>query len=62
VYQHYLFQSYATITGDQPIWAHKSKRYEFDQDFGDIGPAIPELEEDLFRGEFQMQKGIKFEK
>lgn len=52
----------AKTTGDEPMWAHKSRRYEFDQDLGDVGPEIPELEQELFLGKFRMSAGIKFNK
>lgn len=49
-------------SADQPMWGHKSRRYEWDDEFGDVGPEVPELEKDLFHGEFQMRRGIRFDR
>ena len=43
-----------------PSWAHNAVKYEWQEDFGDVGPKIPELEEQLFRSEFLNRKGLKF--
>ncbi|KAF2724658.1 DEAD/DEAH box RNA helicase [Polychaeton citri CBS 116435] len=34
-----------------------AKKYEWNDEYGDVGPEIPELERILFGGEFQMKKG-----
>jgi hypothetical protein len=34
-----------------------AKVYEWSGDYGDVGPQVPELENILFGGEFQMRKG-----
>lgn len=34
--------------GSAPKWASDAKVYEFNDDFGEIGPKVPELELDLF--------------
>ena len=49
--------------GDQgaPSWAHNAVKYEWKEDYGDVGPKIPELEEQLFRSEFLNRKGLKFD-
>ncbi|RMZ75558.1 hypothetical protein DV737_g5239, partial [Chaetothyriales sp. CBS 132003] len=44
-----------------PTWAHSAKRYEWNDSHGDIGPEVPELEEQLFRSELRTRQGIKFE-
>ena len=44
-----------------PSWAHNAVKYEWQEDFGDVGPKIPELEEQLFRSEFLNRKGLKFD-
>ena len=51
------------VTGDEdlPSWAHNAKRYEYTGEEGDIGPKVPELEEQLFRSDFQNRKGVKFD-
>lgn len=35
-------------TDDAPGWAHNAVRYEWNDDYGDVGPAIPALEAQLF--------------
>lgn len=42
-------------------WASNAEIYNWDDDYGDVGPAMPELEKMLFGGEHRMQAGIKFE-
>ncbi|RMZ91394.1 hypothetical protein DV736_g1364, partial [Chaetothyriales sp. CBS 134916] len=51
------------MTGGEngPTWAHSAKRYEWNDVHGDIGPKVPELEEQLFRSELITRQGIKFE-
>jgi ATP-dependent RNA helicase DDX3X len=46
---------------DLPGWGHKSVRYEWLEEYGDVGPANTDLEEILFRGEHQQRSGIKFD-
>ena len=42
-------------------WAHNAVKYEWKEDYGEVGPKIPELEEQLFRSEFLNRKGLKFD-
>ena len=42
-------------------WASNAARYEWKDEYGEVGPEIPELEEQLFRSEFLNRKGIKFD-
>lgn len=37
-------------------------RYEWKDEYGDVGPAIPELEEQLFRSDFINRPGEMFER
>lgn len=46
----------------QAAWAHNAKKYEWKEEYGDVGPAIPELEQQLFRSEFINRQGVKFDK
>lgn len=52
-----------TSTGDAdgPTWAHNFKRYEWKDEYGDVGPEIPELEQDLFYNETTSRRGNRFE-
>lgn len=36
--------------GTEPVpgWAHNAARYEWADEYGDVGPAVPELEAQLF--------------
>ena len=59
-----------TIWGDKktiddyegiPQWAANAMRYEWSDDFGDVGPADPELEKMLFRADEKMEAGEKLQ-
>jgi len=43
-------------------WASNAAKYEWDEEYGDVGPAFPELELQLFGGEHRMRTGIEFSK
>jgi ATP-dependent RNA helicase DDX3X len=43
-------------------WASNAAIYDWDDDFGDVGPRHPELEKQLFGSENHVRIGIKFEK
>lgn len=43
-------------------WASNAAKYEWDEEYGDVGPAFPELEAQLFGGELRMRTGIEFSK
>ena len=45
-----------------PAWGHNAQRYEWSEEYGDVGPKIEELEQLLFRSDFQQRTGMKFEK
>ena len=45
-----------------PTWAARAARYEWSDDYGDVGPEDPELERMLFGGENKMQAGSEFAK
>jgi ATP-dependent RNA helicase DDX3X len=42
-------------------WAGVAARYEWKDDYGDVGPSIPELEDQLFRSEMIPRAGIKLD-
>jgi ATP-dependent RNA helicase DDX3X len=42
-------------------WASNSTRYEWSDEYGDVGPAIPELELELFSSD-RVQTGVQFDK
>lgn len=46
---------------DQPGWAHNAAKYEWQDDFGDVGPRVPELELQLFQDQNLTRRGGKFD-
>ncbi|KAF7587753.1 hypothetical protein BBP40_006798 [Aspergillus hancockii] len=44
---------------DLPEWAANAAKYEWHDEYGDVGPANPELEAMLFRSEFINRTGLK---
>jgi hypothetical protein len=46
---------------DHRDWAGIAVRYEWKDEYGDVGPAVPELEEQLFRGELIARAGAKLD-
>lgn len=47
---------------DLPAWAHGAARYEWSEEYGDIGPEFPELEKLLFRDDTKTSKGDQYDK
>lgn len=45
-----------------PGWAHNARKYEWKDEYGDVGPPIPELELQLFQNQNLARRGGKFEK
>ena len=43
-------------------WSHNAERYEWKEEYGDVGPPSAELEAQLFRSEFINRQGLKFDK
>ena len=43
-------------------WAHDAAKYEWKEEYGDIGPTDPTLEKELFQGEHITRTGAKIEK
>lgn len=46
---------------DHRDWAGVAVRYEWKDEYGDVGPAVPELEDQLFRGELIARAGAKLD-
>ena len=42
-------------------WAHSAVKYEWLEEYGDVGPVVPQLEEQLFRSEFRNRRGMRFD-
>lgn len=47
--------------GDAPVWASAAAKYEWSDEYGDIGPPNEELEKMLFHSEFISRAGIKLD-
>lgn len=45
-----------------PAWAANAQKYEWSDEYGDIGPRQEQLENMLFRGEHINRTGIAFDK
>lgn len=45
-----------------PAWAANAQKYEWSDEYGDIGPRHEILENMLFRGEYINRTGIAFDK
>lgn len=45
-----------------PEWAANAAKYEWNDEYGDVGPENPHLEEQLFRAEFINRTGLKIGK
>ncbi|CAG8898838.1 unnamed protein product [Penicillium egyptiacum] len=46
---------------DHLDWAGVAVRYEWKDEYGDVGPAVPELEDQLFHGELIARAGAKLD-
>lgn len=49
-------------TKDVPSWASNAMKYEWSDEYGDVGPPHPELEKQLFKNELLNRTGLKFSK
>lgn len=47
------------FTADVPLWASNAVKYEWDDEYGEVGPAHPELEKQLFRDRYINRAGTK---
>ena len=46
---------------DVPLWASNAVKYEWNDEYGDVGPAHPELERQLFQDRYQNRAGEKLD-
>ncbi len=51
-----------TKVADEPAWAANATKYEWSEEYGDVGPANLALEAQLFRDEHINRTGIAFDK
>lgn len=63
--QTYDYSVYTTTQkpedGDAPTWASSAAKYEWSDEYGDVGPPNEELEKMLFHSEFISRAGIKLD-
>lgn len=52
----------ATENENVPVWASNAKKYEWSDEYGDVGPVFRDLELQLFHGEHINRTGIAFDK
>ena len=45
-----------------PTWMSNAAKYEWKEEYGDVGPRHAELEKELFGSEFKMKTGEMFSK
>jgi ATP-dependent RNA helicase DDX3X len=44
-----------------PAWGHNAQKYEWREEYGEVGPRNEQLEQMLYHSEFITRQGIKFE-
>ncbi|KAF1992322.1 putative DEAD/DEAH box RNA helicase [Aulographum hederae CBS 113979] len=59
--QPYNYDVYTSDNKDDGEWGASSAKYEWNDDYGEVGPKIPELEAQLFKGEYTMRIGEHLE-
>ena len=42
-------------------WAATAQRYEWQDDYGDVAPPFPDLEQQLFKNDFITRRGANFD-
>lgn len=47
----------ANVGADEPLWLSEAVRYEWDDEYGEVGPRHEELEKMLFHDENRMKRG-----
>ncbi len=57
----YDYAEFQCQGGGDDHWHGTLGKYEWKDEYGDVGPEVPQLEKVLFGGEFQMSKGNKVE-
>lgn len=55
------YEDFQRTDGDDADWHGAAQVYEWSDEYGDVGPEVPELEKMLFGGEFQMRRGEHLE-
>jgi len=50
-----------SYTAEVPVWASNAVKYEWNDEYGDVGPAHPVLEKQLFKDRFIARAGKKLD-
>lgn len=59
--QPYDYEKYENKDAAAGEWAGVAARYEWKDEYGEVGPRDPQLENELFHGEFTTRVGRRFE-
>lgn len=51
------YSEFQRTGGDRGGWGGAAAKYEWKEEYGDVAPRVPELEVQLFGGEFRMRRG-----
>lgn len=43
-------------------WMSRARKYEWKEEYGNVGPEDPDLEKELFGSELRLKKGVEFDK
>jgi ATP-dependent RNA helicase DDX3X len=66
VYDYDTYNATGKATGAVEIvkrdWSHNAEKYEWKEEYGDVGPPSEALEVQLFRSELINRQGLKFDK
>lgn len=50
------------VLEEEVQWASNAAKYEWSDEYGDVGPENPELEKMLFQSDLIIRAGVKFDK
>lgn len=66
--QRYNYDAYNAASKDDPAiadaetWGSNAAKYEWNEEYGDVGPPNPDLEKMLFRDDYIVREGEHMEK
>lgn len=49
------------VDSTMPAWGHNAEKYEWKEEYGEVGPRNEDLEQMLYHSEFITRQGIKFD-
>lgn len=58
----YDYEALASTKVEPSTWASNAQKYEWKDEYGDVGPEDEKLEEYLFKNQHIVRKGAKMEK